>query len=362
MIVHLLIITITLLYCSISSNNKKNGLMVLCIILYIVIGFRDYSVGVDTMHYIEEYRQTKLGSIDDLLMNFEPGRTLFFVFCKWVGLNSRFFMLLIAAIIVIPLYSINKLCCIWPCFTIFLYITIGLYSINMTAIRQSIAIALVMYGLYIAFLQNKTVNKVFVISVFILLACSIHFTASFCLIMIPLLFVKNVSRRLIILLLPIPVVLIYTGSLMIDYLSVFSNIPKYAHYFNSEQTKEVNVVSYFLIPYCIFLFSTWLLLRRKTQSNRESYERKSVYFPYLCTLIYSSISALSLSFPIIARTHFYYNFYALIFISNMLYEQRKRSVLMKLCVCGVLVLCFLYFVISVPNGTLKVDNYSFSLE
>ena len=155
-----------------------------------------------------------------------------------------------------------------------------------------------------------------------------------------------------------PVLLLFTS-----YISSFSTlfmIGKYESYESFES--DPNIIAYFVIPYVIFLYTTYLFLlwKYKHQVDEESFIDRFVVFCFLCSWIYAMIASASIAFPISARLMYYINLPICVLIVNLMSFLRLNNY--KVLKVGIVLVCILFFLVSTPNGTLAIDKYNFSFE
>jgi hypothetical protein len=81
---------------------------------------------------------------------------------------------------------------------------------------------------------------------------------------------------------------------------------------------------------------------------------------YLCNCIGIASLILSKNNNLISRFNFYFGFGNIIITSYAIHKLKNKNIkLATIAIISIVVLCILYFMISTPNGTLKIDNYKF---
>lgn len=359
MIVHILLIIIVFLYAFSSKKEQRVGIVVCGILLFFIFGFKGFDVGTDTPDYIYEYNNaSKNFEFDN--EEFEPARTMFVGLCRYLGLSARGYLIIVALITCIPLVKFIKRYSITPCFTLLLYITIGNYTFNLTGIRQTIASSVVIAGLYLAFKNKALLKRIIIVLLAVLLAHFMHKSALFCLSLIPLLLIKDVNKKSVLVLSIIPPALLFLkGSVF----SLFLNflVGKYESYGTYES--DPNFIAYFVIPYVIYLYSAYLfLLWKKTNCiDKSSLEHRFIVFCYMCSWLYATIAGASLAFTIVARFIYYVNLPTFVLISNLLVITHFGEDSKRLQKIGIAMICILFFLVSTPGGVLGIDNYHFAL-
>ena len=358
MVVHALFLIIVLICSLLPKKEQRRGILVCGFILFILFAFKGFNVGKDTPSYIYEYITNSYTTEYDS-ENFEPGRTIFQAVCKLVGLGARGYLIIVSIIICIPLIKIIKRYSIDPCFAFLLYLTIGNYTFNMTGIRQSIAISIIIGGVLIAFKHKYLLRRIFVLFVAVIIASLMHKSSLFCLILIPFLCFWRIPRKLVLLMTAIPLVLLLLKSSVSSFYTLFL-VGKYKAYDSFET--DPNIIAYFVIPYVIYLYSTYLFLLWDKRHNidKNSCKDRLVVFCYLASWLYAVIAGASIAFPITTRFIYYVNLFTFILISNLLQIQNKEN--KRIHKLGIAIVCVLFFLVTTPGGILAIDNYYFSFD
>ncbi len=359
MLVHVLFILLVWFGTSLDSRKQKRFVVFLGFILFVIFAFRDYQVGNDYFAYIDEFNSASKISKVDYTSEFEPGRRLLNEFCRTIGLSSRGYTILLGMITCVPLVMFIKRYSVLPCLTLLLYITIGNYSFNFTGVRQTIAISIILFGLFFSLKEKSIVIKILILVISILIARTMHNTANICFLFLPMLFIRRVSQRMVMLISFLPVIIIFLSSLVMDYIRLFA-VVKYENYLENDYSP--NIIAYFVIPYLIYLYSALLYLIWLSKNKEMNDHFNLPTFLYLSTAIYAMIAGASLTLGIVSRLSFYFNLLTYILISNMLHDCINKQIYKKLLMVGMIVLCVAFFMISAPGGTLGIDNYTFSIE
>ncbi len=118
-------------------EKNENSLRIVTLAFFcvlIIFCFRDYSVGVDTIGYIEEY---KLGTSFD--RSIDKGFAYYNQFLFILGVPPRLFLVLTSFLICFPVYFYIKGMAYKKMFAYILYVIIGTFSMNLSGMRQSMA-------------------------------------------------------------------------------------------------------------------------------------------------------------------------------------------------------------------------------
>jgi hypothetical protein len=198
-------------------------------------------------------------------------------------------------------------------------------------------------------------KKYLIIVVFVVLAALFHTTAIFCLIYIPMLWASQKNFKLNIKLLALftltPIILPFTGFIgsIVENMMIF----RYEHY--EADSSQINVVAYFVIPYVIFVYLTYLkfLEREVTSCSNDN-------FAYFCAFMYVICASASFYIPILNRMQYYFSLPMISLIPTL--TSRLTIPYRRLLQTAIVTICILFFFIGQTDGTMKIDNYMFSLD
>lgn len=154
---------IALLFCAFvedTQRNRRNVCVFVCICLILQAGMRDYLHSAnDTYNYLRMYRAVLPWSLDDAFklfkewnneyVNRDPGYTVFVKLTQLICPDFRFFLLLVAAIISIPVCRIiytytNSITGIAVAVIIYEALFAGFFE---TGIRQTIAMGIIYFSI-----------------------------------------------------------------------------------------------------------------------------------------------------------------------------------------------------------------------
>ena len=329
-------------------QSSNSILKLLCFITFCILGFRSYSIGSDTSSYIEEYI-----SGDYLIRIVDQGFSYFNYWLHEFGLTPRLYLMIVSLIIVLPVFAfISRYSQINKSFTVLLYLSIGNFTFNLAGMRQSLAIAFILIGLVLFNRIERTLPKYIIVISAIYLAYMFHYTAIVCMLLIPLLWFSDYrfpkDKKLIkILLIALPIIIMYSTKYVANVVNFFM-ISKYENY--ETVFGDANVISYIVIPYCIYLYTLFLYFR----SNSSDWEKN---FCFYCSIVHMCIAACTLYMPMLGRFEYYFSMPLICLIANLTMELPLST--RRLFVFAISIVCMAFFLISTPGGTLKIDNYSF---
>ena len=329
-------------------QSSNSILKLLCFITFCILGFRSYSIGSDTSSYIEEYI-----SGDYFIRSVDQGFSYFNYWLHEFGLTPRLYLMIVSLIIVLPVFAfISHYSQINKSFTVLLYLTIGNFTFNLAGMRQSLAIAFILIGLVLFNRIERTLPKYIIVILAIYLAYMFHYTAIVCMLLIPLLWFSDYrfpkDKKLIkILLIALPIIIMYSTKYVANVVNFFM-ISKYENY--ETDFGDANIISYIVIPYCIYLYTLFLYFR----SNSSDWEKN---FCFYCSIVHMCIAACTLYMPMLGRFEYYFSMPLICLIANLTMELPLST--RRLFVFAISIVCMAFFLISTPGGTLKIDNYSF---
>lgn len=358
MIVHILLLLIIAYGCTLKASIQKQYIITLGLLLFIIIGFRDVSVGSDTFVYVIEYLNGKT-EYEGVQEEFEPGRRLLWNFFRSIGLGGRGFLISTAFITCVPLIMLVRRYSVWPSYSLLLYVTIGNYAFNLTGIRQSIACSVVYIGVYFAFRLRRKFIQMVIIVLFVYLASTIHTSANVCYLFVVFLLLNKIKQLWIYILLIIPWMIYALGAVFKQQLAAFNSISKYDDYF--EDKVDPNFIFYFLIPYCIFAFVSFFCMKMIKSDNIRLKSPINISFCYYSTFICSVVGGICMSLPMLNRLSLYFNLFSWILISYYLVANKLNTGKNRFIAIWMAILCIIFFLMATPNGTLKIGNYMFSL-
>lgn len=334
------------------EENKKNQNkleFIAFLLIFSLFSFRSYAVGSDTPVYIREYL-SQTSNMRDIDFGFAKYNELLYN----LGLSARQYLIVTSFLICFPVFFFIRKLSEKKILTYFLYITIGNFSFDLSGIRQSLAVGVVLLGYLCSLYVTSKWKKYMVIAVFIILASQFHASAKFCLIFVPILWVsqKNfkTNKILLAILILTPLVLPFTS--IFAFLTEKINIFRYENY--EADSSRINIIAYFIIPYVIFLYLTIL-----KHCDKQSSFSPNDNFAYLCAFMYVLSASASFYIPIFSRMEFYFSLPMLSLIPTL--TSRVSASKRKPLITAIVVVCVLFFVIAQSGGIMRIDNYSFSV-
>lgn len=334
---------------TIAKDRKRFYTVLVCgLVLLILMGLKASSVGTDTEAYRRSYEVMRYMSLSDFKYSIdsEVGFKVVQWFFFHIGFNWQSFLFIDSAFVVIAMGRFLYRYCINIFLGFYLYMTIGLFAMNMTGVRQSLAVAIVLIAT--EFAQK---HKIIPFLILTIIAGTIHYSA-FIFIPVYLVFLlkfRNKKQLLIVILSPVVVQL--ASSVLLSVITRFAlNKYTYSGYFdtlNITQNPLVEIVAIFI------LLGGYICL---VQGRIDISDREFHFF--VLTGVYVSCIELANVVYMAGRLSFYFIFFVNVMITNVVY--RIEAVRLRyIALIAVIVFPLLYFAISVPGSSYRIDAYRF---
>ena len=334
------------------SIKKKNDSTVLkckqytaivSMFIILTMGLRSITVGVDLRQYLYRYTESNHFWND---YKWERGYSFIgFVFNDILKQPFQVYLFLVTAFVIIitSLFALNNSTNVM--LSLLVYLTIGNFSMNMSGLRQTIAIALMIIS--IDFIKKQ---KLIPYIILIITAFSIH-TSAICFIPVYFLWGKAISKKKAWILFMITILLIPTRGMILPLIKHFS--PERYSGYSLVENYQINWLV-ILVP---IVFCIYFLLYVNVENNVIN-EKDSFY--YILSIISISLLILSSNSSLLGRLSFYYNCGFMIIVpSATMWHSKKNSKYYSLVKYSIVMMLVLYFCISTPGGTYQIDHYKF---
>ena len=326
------------IYSHLDSHSRIRKIAFCCFVLFIIVGLRGPQIGSDTPAYFYEYNAV-VSNIEGYKEVREPGYLLLeYIFSRF-SIPWQLFLVFISAFMAFSLgYYIYKNC-INIFLAFFLHMTIGLFLMTLTGIRQSIAISITILVL------DKKNWKYFL---GVLVASSFHYSAF---IMFPaycMNFIKYKNKEQLILFLMLPP-FVRIMSPVFTRMMTLIDLGKYEYYRDSIITiNPLNEVFYWGI---LFVVTILLVTYDNNMSDRDFYN-------FLGTVISSCIIELSTIEYMFIRVQFYFMIHYVVLIPNLIQRiTEKKYRLLGYWVLFAISIIFLY--LNIDGNSMNVEKYLF---
>lgn len=332
-----------------SRIKYKDKKLVYCILagisLFLIMSFRHVSVGTDTWRYMHEYenadfylhRRIRASELGFSYLNYAIWKT---------GLGFQSYLGIVSAIIVFTLSLLYYRYSERPMLSYYLHVTIGLFSMTLTGLRQSLAISFTILG-FLYLVKNRKL----MFFMLVVLASLFHNTAIVFLFVYLLRNIRVDAKR---------GMLIYCAcSSLIFFRDLLGELvyrlspDKYAGYFDLAPLIHVNplvIVVAMAIPFACFVF--W----PSSFSDEENARLMSLLFLMSCANFV--IYFLALEVKMFERVSLYFSVYNTVLIANVIpgiKDRKLRIVAMLACI----VLPMVQFLLSAPDSSLGIGKYKF---
>ena len=353
----ILTVTITL-----SSEHKKDNSNTILLIIYsttllLLISLRKNTVGTDTMTYFYQYIDAeKILFIKS--NNSESGFLYFNYFLRKMGVSFQWYLFIISSFFIFSISLLFKKFSKNFFLSFYLHITIGLFAMAMSGLRQTIAISLTILS-FILLMKGKKILP------FLLIIAGYYFHHSiiFFFLAFPVIFSKiKLSRKSAIITYCFSIFLFALKDIVkfiVEYFNLigYESISRYERYFAEENfyTNPVVTVVAMAIPF-ISLFFWPKDISVDTKTNQHAL---SIFFLFSC--INFIINYYSMDIFMLSRLGFYFIAYNAILIPNIIENIQNRN-LRIWAKMACLIFPFIQFVMVTPRGALGIDNYKFFWE
>lgn len=330
------------------KNFNRNYTLYVFLCLLVLIGFRHITVGTDTQQYAYLF---SVSSQHVSPGKYDRGYYLFADFFHKLGFSFYKYNFIVAFILVFALVLFYKTYSDNLAFSTLMFMTIGLLPMYMSGTRQSLAISLVLVAmLWID--KHKGILHILIACCIVWIASTFHASAIVGLVAVAIIsFRIRLSRKSVFFL-----IIVSAASLVYrNYLAAIASyfLPKKYMDYDLSANYHINpllIMISILIPLFCVIFDI------KTDRNGKYNAEKTWMYVFSCANIVLTILAKNSMF--FSRLAYYFVHVNSILVSNVIVGQRlKNNSIVMYFAIGIL--CVLFFVISMPDGTLGIDKYMF---
>ncbi|MBO5408670.1 MAG: EpsG family protein [Clostridia bacterium] len=313
--------------------RRKAFIWICATALFVIMGFRHPEVGIDTPRYLMRYYSSAYYDWTaflqwDIWLEKELGFTLVGKILYSLGIPGEIYLMLYGLFITICISRLINKWCKNPFWGFYLHTTIGLFTMSMSGIRQSIACCICWFATdYI--LKKKPIR----FALLVLLAATFHQSAIFYL---AFYFVRKIkitkSSGWIIWLICLsfvflrPVFVVLLNHLMPQKYNIYGMIS------DKNPINPLLVVISLLIPmFCLFFWE-----RKKIFTEEETEEYSLCFFG---SFLYALITIMSLSSNMIGRMSQYFYIFNVALLGNIItdikdYKTRYIAILFTILLPG----------------------------
>ncbi|WP_064093142.1 EpsG family protein [Rossellomorea aquimaris] len=328
--------------------NSKLYVLIAGISLFVVMALRDVSVGTDILGYLNEYENGKY-YLNNLIRDSELGYSYFNYALGQLGLNFQAYLAIIAAIFVITmsllyyLYSKNIL------LSFYLHVTIGIFAMSMSGLRQTIAISLTILA-FIYLIKNKKI----LFFIFVGIAYFFHNSA---IVFLLVFFLRKIriNKKTGFIIYGLSCVA-FIGRGLFGSLVQQLTPEKYIRYLdNTAYVNPLLIVVVMALPLaCLFFWP------KSSNEHNEDYIRvMSISFVLSC--INFVVFFLAMEIPLFERISLYFMIYITLLIPNVIQGIKSKNIRV-IAMMACIIFPLIQFIISTPGGSMGIDNYKFFWE
>lgn len=319
-------------------TNNSAYVIIVSILLIAIAGLRDPSVGIDTLTYLNHFYEINSYELSEVLYGIdrEQGYILFVHFIGQVFGEFQVFLFSVAIIYIFVvsyyIYNFSRI----PVLSYVLFIGFGFYTFGMSAIRQTIAISLIMIAYRYAMQKRLLMFLLFegVASMF-------HITA---LIFLPSFWFNRLefNKKSLAWVIVIAVIVAMTKEDIISILNSFATIA----YTESETGGK--------LMYIFMLFNILLgILYRKRFIAKNTNNKFFLYMMIAAAII----MPLTQFHPAMMRLYYYYFIFLIIYIPNLLNAIDNHTI-RYFGIIGYMAISIFYFFADIIY-TSELEKYSF---
>jgi len=327
-------------------NSNKLYLIVASISLFFIMALRSETVGTDILAYYFEYENASDYTFN-LLRASELGYSYFNLIFSELGISFQVYLAVIAAIFI---FAISKLYYIYSknvLLSYYLHVTIGLFAMSMTGLRQTLAISLTLLAFIYLMRDRKILFFLFIGIAYFFHNSAITFLPVFLLSKIRI----NKKIGLIIFGLSCSMFLLRDWIASLFQYIVISN--KYKNYLDiPHNVNPLVVLVNMAIPLACLLFYSY-----NKGNNEEGYNR-AMSTLFLLSITNFIVHILSLNVSMITRISLYFMVYNTVLIPNVI-QGIKRKEIRIIAILVSIFLPLIQFIISTPGSSYGIDNYKF---
>ena len=324
--------------CNKSKTKKFIYIVLSCILLSLLAGLRNYSIGIDTQQYFSNYYVIGfLNNISEISsLRYEYGFSALCYVLNKISSNPQLLIFVTSIFINISVCTFIYKNSDNIVLSIILYILFNFFFSYMNIMRQAIAIAIVLFGF--EFLKEKKYIKYIIV---VLLASFFHASALLAILMIFLKFVKF-DKTTIFTTILVMLIFFVIGRDLFIFLCNFS--PRLYEYIggNYDVSNYFGALFNFLIYIYFFIFGMLLLKNYNTDFYKNKEDINNIYIGIIS--IACIFSALIMKVSIFNRFLPYFSIFMVIWIPNCI-TKVKSSKLRLLCYLTTFSILFTYFFI-----------------
>jgi hypothetical protein len=294
-----------------ASRKEKNNLayIILFVQLFILYGWRDYSVVADTIAYSTHFKNIRLEEpFYQIKFNEDRFGAGYLIFEKFIHNvitnNALHYQIITSFITLFATFLFFRKYSNYAWLTLFLFFALRLCQDELIALRQTLALVCGFSAYY--FLQQK---KNILYFLFILIAITFHNTAWFLFVFFFLEHIK-LKKMFIFTILGLIVIFVFYGFILNNYFD-----KEDIHYTESIEKNMFTIFGVFNTVCALILFLIILFLNKKSLFIGKLDQKKNTFL----ALLYVAIMIMSIRTWVFARFSIYLLPFIIVYISNLVY-------------------------------------------
>ena len=343
-----------------ASNTKKRSNILLGIIfisLFLICVLRSSSVGRDIVGYKDAYKMTKDVPFSDFnYIYYENGYLLFMKICIALNMNFQLFLVSTYLIILVPIFIFIRKYSFDKCFSAFIYVCYVIFEVDLSAVRQAIAMSIVLVAFVILIEKKKMYMLWYVL--LILLAITFHKSAIICFAILPLMLIKDIKWCSIIVV-AATIVSLFLRSTLFPFIKQLFDKDS----FNTNAALHIGANVIFMVIIAVYFLYVLNIGEKESGFNREFYNgifienNKLLYKIFLIGILL----AIFFGNETTARSYMFFAQVLMILLPNsMVYLERKSAIIFR----TLFIIFFIYFfaVNTLLGNNLDIVPYKFYWE
>lgn len=335
----------------------KGSTLALCfklaIPLALVMGLRHVCVGSDTEQYVLRYNNSDALMFDDNYQWEKGYNYINYLFNDILNLDWQWFLMFTSIIYCIALSLFIASFSRDPYLGFFLHLTIGMFVMSVSGIRQSIAVSICTLALIVFLKSNLVRYKKYACSVLlIMLAYTFHNSSLIYLPVLLFLTGRRISKRTATFCILFGISSLVLKTFFVPIIQIVM-ISKYAEM--SLNTNYVSNILVYAVPIAIGVFC--LMYVNTEMDGKYSNEISTMFIFLSLTIFFISMKSLNNQIGRLAY-YFIYSYSVLIPQAFTTMNRETRKTLYP----GLIIVCILYFVIGNSGNIMQIDDYHFFWE
>ena len=319
-------------------RRNKVTILLFFIGLFILLALRDISVGRDLIEYKKIFERCAVLSFDRLQkLQWELGYTIYNKIISLISEEYRFFLVVTAVLVLIPIYKLYSKEHKYSFLLIVLFINMPCFLMIFSGLRQAIATSIGILS-FMA-LENK---KYFLSVLLVMLAICFHTSAYVLFLLYPAFLLKIKTKHLLVVVPAMLLIYIYRIPLLKALISLSPE--KYEEFYSEiQETGAVGMMVLFLL-FSVFSFA---MLDENTMTKRDFCLRNILL---IATILQFFVPIHAL----VQRMSYYFLVFVPIAILSVV--QAPKKWLKDVSDIAVVAMCLFFVVYFFYNGAYSTDN------